>query len=198
MIEGRPRIIRPVVDKADAILIAMLPGIRGGDAIANILSGDAVPSGKLPFTYPKHSASLYCYDQKPLEQANENTYDPQWAFGFGLSYTTFSYSNLKLDKKDISINDKINVSVDVKNTGAVAGLESVQLYLCDLYGSVSRPVRQLRGFEKILLKPGETKSVSFVLDNNALSFIGRDNTRITEPGEFVVYIANLNQHFNLH
>ncbi len=198
MLQGRPRIIRMLVDKTDAVLVAMLPGMRGGDAIANIIAGNVVPSGKLPFTYPKYANALYHYDQKPLEQTNELGYDPQWGFGFGLSYTSFSYSNLKIDKKDISGTEEVKVTVDVTNTGKVAGLESVQLYLRDLVGSVSRPLRQLRGFEKVSLQPGETKTVSFVLDNHALSFIGRENKRITEPGEFAIYVANLEQHFFLH
>ncbi len=197
MIEGRPRIIRKIADKVDAILIAMLPGMRGGDAIAKIVSGESVPSGKLPFTYPKYPATLFHYDIKPIEQTNDLKYDPQWKFGYGLSYTSFEYSNLKVDKKIISKKENINVTVDVKNIGKVTALESVQLFLCDLYGSVSRPVKQLRGFEKISLQPGETKSVSFTLHPDALSFIGRENTRIIEAGDFVIYVSNLEQKFTL-
>lgn len=197
MLEGRPRIIRSLVDRVDAILIGMLPGMRGGDAIANIIAGDAVPSGKLPYTYPKYSGSLFHYDQKPMEQANENSFDPQWPFGFGLSYTTFSYANLKLKKNVVTSNDPIEVSVEVTNSGKIAGSESVLLYVRDVVGSVSRPLRQLRGFEKVTLQPGETKTVSFVLKNEDLSFIGRENKRITEPGEFMIFIDKLSQSFTL-
>ncbi len=197
MLEGRPRIIRKIVDKADAILVAMLPGMMGGDAIAKILSGEAAPSGKLPFSYPKYPAALYHYDHKPIEQRDDLKYDPQWKFGFGLSYTTFEYSNLKIDKNVISKSEDIKVTVNVKNTGKVEALESVQLYLCDLYGSVSRPVRQIKGFDKISLNPGETKEVSFTIHPDALSFIGRDNTRIIEEGEFVIYVDKLEQKFTL-
>ena len=197
MLQGRPRVINKIVDKAQAILVAMLPGMRGGEAIANIISGETVPSGKLPFSYPKYVNAFYHYDSKPLENTNDLKYDPQWPFGFGLSYTTFGYENLKLDKKTYTQNEQIKVSVNVTNKGNVAGMEAVQLYICDKYGSVSRPVRQLRGVQKIMLKPGETKAVEFTLSMNDLSFIGRDNKRIVEPGEFVVYVEKLEQGFLL-
>lgn len=197
MIQGRPRIIRKIVDKTPAILVAMLPGMRGGDAIASIISGEIVPSGKLPFTYPKHPNSLYVYNYKPLEEANENKYDPQWGFGYGLSYTTFAYSNLKVNGTQFTKNDNIEITVDIKNTGTVAGKEAVLLYLRDMVGSVSRPVRMLRGFDKVFLKPGETKTVKFKLTSDDLSFIGRDNKRIVEPGDFTVYVEKLEQKFTL-
>jgi beta-glucosidase len=197
MLEGRPRVINSIVGKADAILIGMLPGMRGGNAIANIISGDAVPSGKLPFTYPKYSNSLYHYDYKPLEGAEGNAYDPQWSFGYGKSYTSFEYSGLQLDKNTISDTDTLNINVTVKNTGKVAGSESVLLYLHDMYGSVSRPVKQLRGFKKVSLKPGESKAVQFTLINYDLSFIGRENKRITEPGDFLIMVDDLSAGFKL-
>jgi beta-glucosidase len=197
MLQGRPRIINKIVDKAQAVLIAMLPGMRGGEALANIISGETTPSGKLPFTYPKYPNALYHYDGKPLENTNDLKYDPQWGFGYGLSYTTFGYDNLRIEKQNYTQNDEIKVSVNVVNKGSVAGMEAVQLYLCDKYGSVSRPVRQLRGVQKILLKPGETKTVNFTLSMNDLSFIGRDNKRIVEPGEFTIYIDKLEKSFFL-
>jgi beta-glucosidase len=197
MLEGRPRIIRSIVDKVDAVLVGMLPGMKGGDAIANIIAGDAVPSAKLPFTYPKYSNSLYHYDYKPLEGEGGNVYDPQWAFGYGLSFTTYEYSDLQIDKKAISKTDTLYVSVNVKNTGKVSGGESVLLYLRDLYGSVSRPVRQLRGFQKIHLNPGEVKQVRFAITNSDLSFIGRENKRITESGDFLIMVDNLSAGFTL-
>ena len=197
LLQGRPRVIRKIVDQTPAILVAMLPGMRGGDAIANIISGETVPSGKLPFSYPKFSNALYHYDHKPLESANELKYDPQWGFGHGLSYTSFEYSNLKLDKNAYTKNEKIEVTVDVKNCGSISAKEAVLLYICDLYGSVSRPVRQLRGAEKVMLQPGETKTVKFALEQKDLSFISRDNKRIVEPGEFTVYVDKLEQKFIL-
>lgn len=197
MLQGRPRVINKVVDKVQSILVAMLPGMRGGEAIANIISGQSVPSGKLPFTYPKYVNAFYHYDSKPLENTNDLKYDAQWPFGFGLSYTTFGYDNLKLDKESYNQKDEIKVTVNVTNKGSVAGMEAVQLYICDKYGSVSRPVRQLRGVQKILLNPGETKTINFSLTMNDLSFIGRDNKRIVEPGEFTIYIDKLEQSFIL-
>lgn len=197
MLQGRPRVINKIVNKAQAILVAMLPGMRGGEAIANIIAGETSPSGKLPFSYPKYVNAFYHYDGKPLENTNDLKYDVQWPFGFGLSYTAFGYDNLKVDKKAYTQNDEIKVSVNVSNKGSVAGMEAVQLYICDKYGSVSRPVRQLRGVQKIMLKPGETKTVNFTLTMNDLSFIGRDNKRIVEPGEFGVYVEKLEQGFIL-
>ncbi len=197
MLEGRPRVINKIADGSDAVLVAFLPGMEGGNALADILFGDYSPNGKLPVTYPKYPNGNTTYDYKPLEKFDTNDYDPQWAFGYGLSYTTFSYSNLKLDKKEIKETEDINVSVDVKNTGNMEASEVVQLYLCDLYGSVSRPNKQLKGFEKISLKPGEIKTVNFVINKDHLSFIGRDNKRIVEPGEFDVMINNLKDKFTL-
>jgi beta-glucosidase len=197
MLEGRPRIINSIVNGAGAVLAAFLPGMEGGNAIADIIYGDYSPSGKLSVTYPKFPNGNTTYDYKPIEKFDSNEYDPQWSFGFGLSYSTFSYSNLNLDKKEIKEADVINVSVDVKNTGKIEASEVVQLYLCDLYGSVTRPNRQLKGFEKISLKPGETRTISFNINKDHLSFIGRDNKRIVEPGEFEVMINNLKDKFIL-
>jgi beta-glucosidase len=132
-----------------------------------------------------------------MENFGTNTFNPQWNFGYGLSYTTFTYSNLTLDKTRINKNDSINVSVTVKNTGNLPGKEVVQLYLSDLYGSVSRPNKQLKGFEKIFLNPEESKIVKFVVTQNDLSFIGRNNKRIVEPGAFKVTIDKLSRGFTL-
>lgn len=198
LIEGRPRVISKIVDGADAILMAYLPGMEGGLAIADILFGTLNPSGKLPFTYPKYVNGNTTYDHKPLEKFDTNNYDPQWSFGFGLSYTKFEYSDLALDKNSYEMNDIIKISVSVKNVGERAGKESVELYICDLYGSVSRPVKQLKGFEKILLEPGQSKIVNFELNKDDLSFIGRENKRIVEPGEFKVMVDRLETSFVLN
>lgn len=192
LLEGRPRIIRPVVDQAGAIVMAYLPGMEGGTAIASVLFGDVNPSGKLPFTYPKYTGDLTLYDCK-----NSEKYDPQWSFGHGLSHTTFGYANLKLGRKTVAKGGTVAVSVDVTNTGKVAGKEIVQLYLRDQVRSVTPPQRQLKRFTKIELQPGETKTVKFELTTEDLSFIGRENTRIVEPGDFDVMIANLKDTFTL-
>jgi beta-glucosidase len=192
LIEGRPRIIRPIVDKAGAILMGYLPGQEGGTAIASVLFGDVNPSGKLSFTYPKYTGDFTLYDHK-----NSEKYDPQWSFGHGLSYTTFGYANLKLGAKTIAKGEPLAVSVDVTNTGKTAGKEIVQLYLRDMVRSVTPPTRQLKRFVKIDLKPGETKTVKFDLANEDLSFIGRENKRIVEPGDFEVMVVNLKGSFTL-
>jgi beta-glucosidase len=197
LLEGRPRIIRPVVDGARAILMGYRPGIEGGTALADLLFGDACPSGKLPVTYPRYPNDLTCYDHKSLEEADGNRYNPQFPFGYGLSYTTFAYSDLKLSRTTMRVRDTVRVSVSVTNTGKVAGKEVVQLYLNDKYGSVSRPVRQVKGFHKVYLEPGQQKTVEFTLAAPDLSFIGQMNRRIVEPGEFRVMIEKLSADFTL-
>lgn len=196
--EGRPRIIRRIVDDAQAILMAYLPGMEGGTAIAEVIAGEVNPSGRLPITYPKYPNDLTLYDHKNSENSSEyQTYDPQFPFGFGLSYTTFEYSDLRLAKKEVKMGEEIGVQVTVKNTGARAGMEVVQLYLSDLVASVTPCVRRLKGFEKIRLQPGEAKVVQFTLEKDDLSFIGRDNKLVVEPGEFIVSIGGLQQKFVL-
>ncbi|MEP0859904.1 MAG: glycoside hydrolase family 3 C-terminal domain-containing protein [Ignavibacterium sp.] len=195
MVEGRPRVITEIANDVKSILVAFLPGMEGGNAIADVIFGDVNPSGKLPVTYPKSPNGITLYDYKPLENIDENKYDPLFPFGHGLSYTKFNYSNLKLSSDKIKMNDKLLVSVDVENVGKLKGKEVVQLYLTDLYGSVSRPNKQLKGFEKIELNPGEQKTVTFTIDKSHLSFIGIDNKRIVEPGEFVITIGDLKKNF---
>ena len=197
LLEGRPRIIRPVVDGARAILMGYRPGMEGGTALANLLFGDACPSGKLPVTYPRYPNDLTCYDHKSLEEADGNSYNPQFPFGYGLSYTTFTYSDLKLDRATMRVRDSLHVSVTVTNTGKVAGKEAVQLYVNDKYGSVSRPVRQLKGFTKVYLEPGQQKTVQFTLTATSFSFIGQMNRRIVEPGDFRVMIEKLSADFTM-
>lgn len=197
MLEGRPRVISSVVDKMNGVVLGFLPGLEGGNAIADVIFGDFNPSGRLPFTYPKTTNGITLYDYKPIENFDQNVYDPQWSFGYGLSYTNFEYSNLKLSSKEISENEKIKVTVDVKNSGQRAGQEVVQLYLCDLYGSVTRPNKQLKGFEKINLNPGEVKTVTFEIGKEHMSFIGIENKRIVEPGDFTVMIGNMKENFTL-
>jgi beta-glucosidase len=137
------------------------------------------------------------YDHKPIEQFDTNRYDPQWPFGFGLSYTTFAYSDLKLGKETMNVRETLDVSVTVKNTGSREGAEVVQLYLTDTYGSVSRPVRQLRRFDRVALQPGESRTVSWTLTASDLSYIGLENRRIIEPGGFTVSVEKLSRNFVL-
>ncbi len=195
LVEGRPRIIRQIADGARAILMGYLPGMEGGTALANILFGDVCPSGRLPVTYPRYPNDLTCYDYKSLDSADGKTYDPQFPFGYGLSYTTFTYSDLKLDRTTMRVRDTLRIEVTVTNTGSVAGKEVVQLYLHDDYGSISRPVRQLKEFSKVYLEPGQKKSVQFTLTAPSLSFVGQMNRRIVEPGGFRVMIEKLSADF---
>jgi beta-glucosidase len=195
--EGRPRCVSRIADRMRAVLFAGLPGMEGGTAVADVLYGVANPSGKLPFSYPRYPNLVVPYDHKPLEEFDTNRYDPQWPFGFGLSYTTFAYSDLKLAKETMNVRSTMDVSVTVKNTGAREGTEVVQLYLTDQFGSVSRPVRQLRRFERVTLKPGESRTVSWTLAPSDLSYVGPENRRIIEPGEFTVSVAGLKKGFVL-
>ena len=197
MLEGRPRIITRIADKVDGILTAFLPGMEGGRAIADIIFGDVNPSGKLPVTYPKAPNGITLYDYKPIEFFDGNKYDPLFPFGHGLSYTSFKYSNLKLGAKEITENGQVKVTVDVTNTGKIKGKEAVLLYLTDMFGTVSRQNKQLKGFEKIELAPGQTKTVTFTIGWDEMSFIGLSNKRIVEPGEFMVTVGGLQEKFSL-
>ncbi|MCZ7603964.1 MAG: glycoside hydrolase family 3 C-terminal domain-containing protein [Melioribacteraceae bacterium] len=195
--EGRPRGINKIVDKVDAILMGYLPGMEGADATVDIIYGEVNPSGKLPFSYPKTPMGFTTYDYKPLEKFDVNDYDPQWPFGFGLSYTSYEYADLSVTES-AKIGESIEVSVKVTNTGKVAGKETVELYVTDLYGSVTRPVKQLKGFEKVYLESGESKVINFTLTSDHLSFHNRENKKVVEPGDFNVKIGNLIKSFTLN
>jgi len=196
--QGRPRLIREIEEKSAAILAAFLPGMQGGTAIAEVLAGEVNPSGKLPITYPRHPNDLTLYDHKFSEQASEHqTYKPQFPFGFGLSYTTFAYSDLTLEKTRLKAGEPLHVSVTVKNSGSRAGQEVVQLYLTDLYASITPHNKRLKRFEKIALAAGESKTVRFVLTPEDFSFIGRDLRPTIESGEFKVTVGPLVQNFTL-
>lgn len=192
--EGRPRLISKFAGQMKGVVMAYLPGNQGGNAIANILFGDVNPSGKLPMTYPRYPNSLETYDYSYAD-LHEHVYNPQFPFGFGLSYTSFAYSNLKLSTDTLSGNQKMTISVDVKNTGKREGKEVVQLYIGELYASIIPPVRQLKGFDKIDLQPGEQRTVKFTIDKQDLSFINSKLQRVTEPGEIKISIANLSANF---
>jgi len=201
LVEGRPRVINRIADGANAILMAYNPSHEGGTAIADVLFGDVNPSGKLPFTYPRTPNGLINYDHKPFETENtafgNMAFNPQFRFGDGLSYTTFTYSDLRLGKQTISANEELPVSVTVTNGGQRAGKEVVLVYVSDLVASISPPGRRLRRFAKIGLNPGQSRTLNFTLRAEDLSFIGADNKRVVEPGEFDVKIAGLTQKFTL-
>ncbi|MDH6343065.1 beta-glucosidase [Parabacteroides sp. PM6-13] len=191
--QGRPRLIADIEPLAKAVVNIMLPGNYGGDALANLLAGDTNFSGKMPFTYPKEINSLVTYDHKPSEHIGRQmegayNYDAvvnvQWAFGYGLSYTTFTYSNLKVDKANFSADDELTFTVDVKNTGNRIGKESVLLFSSDLVASLTPDVRRLRAFEKVELKPNETKTIVLKIKGSDLAFVGYDGKWILEEGDF--------------
>jgi len=198
LVEGRPRVIRTIVDDARAILMAYVPGLEGGPAVADVLFGDANPSGKLPLTYPKYSAGFTWYDRKTSEEKGGNKYDPQWPFGHGLSYTSFEYRALRVDASEMTPKDKLAVTVEVTNTGARPGMEIVQLYLSDVVASVTPPVKVLKRFQKIELKAKEVKTVRFELTWDDLAFIGPDNKPVVEPGEFRVELGKMSVSFTAH
>jgi beta-glucosidase len=198
---NRPMIVRDVEPLATAILHTYLPGDFGGVALAKILFGEVNPSGKLPFTYPRHTGSLLFYDHKHTELLDKdfgyNTFNPQWEFGYGLSYSQFEYSNLKLNKTTFSENETIEVSVTVKNNSNIAGKEVVQVFVSDLVASITPSVQRLRGFEKIDLKPGASQTVTIQIPVRELAFVGIDKRWVVEPGEFVLKIKGLNKSFDV-
>ena len=198
--EGRPRLIRSIEPETKAVIQLYLPGNYGADALADILTGEVNPSGKLPYTYPKFEQGLITYDHKPsqnIEGKMEGAYDygaqtsVQYPFGFGLSYTTFEYTNLAVDKKEFKSGDSIQISIDVKNTGNVAGKESVLLFSSDLVASVTPDVRRLRAFDKVMLNPGETKTVKLKLAANDLAFVNDRGKWTLEAGDFRLQAGNL-------
>ena len=197
--EGRPRLIADIEPLALGIIDILIPGNMGGDALVGLVSGKSNFSGKMPYTYPKEINSLANYDFKKSEEVGtmEGAYDynakitQQWGFGYGLSYTSYKYSNLKVSQSDFRHGDIIKVSVDVKNTGKVAGKESVLLFSSDLIASMVPDGRRLRAFDKIELQPGETKTVTFDLNADDLAFVGYDGKWVLEEGDFKLMIADL-------
>ena len=196
--EGRPRLIADIEPLAKAIVDIFIPGNYGADALANLLAGDTNFSGKMPYTYPKEINSLNTYDYKVSEEVGtmEGAYNYdakvslQWPFGYGLSYTTFEYSNMKVDKQSFTADDILTVSVDVKNTGSRAGKEAVLLYSSDLVASIVPDNKRLRDFTKISLEPGEVKTVTFRLPAKNLAFVGADGKWTLEEGDFVLKVGN--------
>ena len=199
--EGRPRLIADIEPLAKAVLHIFLPGNYGADALANLLSGEANFSAKMPYTYPREINSLNTYDYKVSEEvgtmAGAYNYDAkvslQWPFGYGLSYTTFDYANLRVDKTSFTADDVLTVTVDVKNTGNRAGKEAVLLYSSDLIASIVPDNRRLRDFTKVALAPGETKTVTFQLPAKELAFVGADGRWTLEEGDFTLKVGKLTQ-----
>mgnify|MGYP000975244286 CR=1 FL=1 len=197
--EGRPRLIREIELGSRAIIQTYLPGNFGADALADILAGDVNPSGRLPYTYPKYEQSLIAYDHKPsqnIEGKMEGAYDygaetaVQYPFGFGLSYTTFEYSNLSVDKSTFASGDEMKVTVDVKNTGEMIGKEAVMLFSSDLVAALTPDVRRLRAFQKIELKPGESKTVTLNLLADDLAYVNELGKWFLEKGDFKLQVGN--------
>ncbi|MBQ6965492.1 MAG: glycoside hydrolase family 3 C-terminal domain-containing protein [Bacteroidaceae bacterium] len=196
--EGRPRIITSLVEQATAIIDVMLPSNYGGEALANLMAGEANFSAKLPFTYPKYTGSFATYDYKPCQQVGtmsgnynyDAKVDEMFPFGYGMSYTTFKYSNLTVNRTTFKAGDELTFTVDVTNTGERAGKEAVLLYVSDLVASITPDNKRLRAFEKIALQPGETQTVTFTLPSTDLAFVGIDNEWVLEKGDFRATCGN--------
>jgi len=197
--EGRPRVVTEAESHSAATVMMYLAGNEGGDALANILFGDANPSGRLPYTYPRAPDALVNYYRKNLENGNSDDshgYNPLYEFGFGLSYTTFSYGNLHLSQPELKDGETMTVTVDVKNTGQREGMESVLLYSRQEYASIAPDFKRLRAYQKIDLKAGESKTVSFKVTAHDLAFVNDLSKTVTEPGEFKIMIGDQVANFN--
>ena len=197
--EGRPRCISKFEANTNAVIMAYLSGNEGGRAIAEVLFGDYNPNGRLPFTYPRYPNSILPYDYRGTDKIDihfgENAVNPQYPFGFGLSYTTFEYKNLTVNDTILKDNTPIEISIDVSNTGEYAGKEVVQLYVTDKVASITPAVKRLRGYQKIDLEEGATKTVTFTIKPEDLAFVGLDNEWIVEPGEFELHIGGMSKVF---
>lgn len=195
---GRPRIISDIVDLADGIINIYLPGNHGGDALSDVLIGEVNPSGRLPYSYPAFVNSLVPYNYKPSDVQNNNQgaynyvgeVQNLFEFGFGLSYTSFEYGDLFINKENFAQNEVIEISIEIKNSGAKAGKETVQLYSKDHYASITPDIKRLRRFKKIEILPNESKIVKFKLPVSELSFINQYNKKVVEPGKFEIMILN--------
>jgi beta-glucosidase len=208
LINGRPLSIRWAAEKIPAIIEAWLPGEMGGQAVADIIFGDCNPSGKLPVTVPRHVGQLpvyYNYMPDKEEWINNGwgkayadmPATPLWEFGFGLSYTKFEYANLKVNPRETGAYGEVRISVDVRNTGGRKGSEVVQLYVRDLIASVTVPVKELKGFKKVMLEPGEQKRVEFILNHDDLSFYNKSMDLVVEPGTFAVMVGSSSEDIRL-
>ncbi|MGD9994557.1 MAG: glycoside hydrolase family 3 N-terminal domain-containing protein [Salinivirgaceae bacterium] len=201
LVQGRPRIIRNIEPLATGILMAFLPGNEGGLAVSDVLSGRVNPSGKLPYTYPRYSGSVWTYDHLRSDERDANFgmngFTPQYEFGYGLSYTEFEYSNLLLSADTISATDSLNVSITLTNKGSLDGKESVLLFVSDEVASISQPVKRLRRFQKVYLKAGNSQTLSFKLGISDLQFVNANQEWVSEPGFFTLSIGNQKARFYL-
>lgn len=201
LIEGRPRVLNNIADKAQAVLMAYNPSNEGGTAIADVLFGDYNLAGRLPFTYPRSVNGFIKYDHLPFEtqetEFGNAAFAPLFEFGQGLSYTTFAYSNLNVNQKQMPMNGRLGVSVTVTNTGRRAGNETAILYTHQMAASLSPAGKRVRRFAKIYLEPGQSRTLKFTLRPEDLAFIGSDNRATIEPGDFEVMIGNLRERFTL-
>lgn len=201
LVEGRPRVINRLVAGAKGILLALNPGNEGGAAVADVLFGDYNPNGKLPFSYPRTPNGLIMYDHKLFETENTSygntAFSPQFEFGTGLSYTTFEYSNLQVSPATTSLKGELKVSVTVTNKGQRAGKETAIVYVRDVVASLSPPGKRVRRFAKVSLEPGQSRTLTFTLRPEDLSFIGLNNKPIIEPGDFEVLVGGLTGKFTL-
>src|SRR2546421_4711684 len=201
LVEGRPRVLGPAADRAQAVLMAYNPSNEGGTAVADVLFGDFNPGGRLPFTYPRSVNNFFNYDRKTFEDEDTSFGNlatrPQFEFGQGLSYTTFAYSDLRTAQPALKANGEMPVSVTVTNTGRRAGQETVILYVRDLVASLSPPGRRVRRFAKLYLEPGQSRTLTFTLRGEDLSFVGADNKPALEPGDFEVLVGGLTAKFTL-
>lgn len=199
--QGRPRVISRIADRVAAIVLAPNPGNEGGRAVADVVFGDYNPNGKLPFTYPRSPGYLATYDRRAFEtdgkDYRKSPFFPQFEFGFGLSYTTYAYSNLRVSAPSIPKTGEITVSVDVKNTGSRDGKETVILYLRDEVASITPQGKRVRRFAKIALGAGQMKTVTFKLNREDFSFINTDNRPLTEAGDFTVMIGDQRGSFKI-
>jgi len=204
LVQGRPRIVADIEPLADGILLAYRPGSQGAQAIVDVLFGDHAPAGVLPFSYPQFTGDILPYDHGVLASVQQLTpgvityegYKPQWPFGFGLGYTTFEYADLRLDREVMRPGDVLEVSVTVRNTGARASQHAVDLFVSDLYASLSPAARKLRGFQKIHLPAGGAETVRFTLRADDLAFVNADLERVVEPGEFRISVGGLEAVFH--
>lgn len=201
LLEGRPRIIRDIEEGASAIVQCYLPGDYGADALIKLLYGESNFSGKLPYTYPKYDGVIEFYDH-PTSVARDNNggwnaFDPQWEFGYGISYTNFVYSDLKLSTEKMGENDTLTVSVNVRNAGSMDGKETVQLYIRDEYASSTPAVKVLKRFNKIQLKSGDNQSIEFKLAKSDLEFYDQEGKRVLEPGMFKIIVGSMEKSFEL-
>jgi beta-glucosidase len=201
LLEARPRIISEIEPLVESILMAYLPASEGGRAIAEVLFGDFNPCGKLPYTYPRHAGSIWAYDHTKADERDGgfgfDAFHPQYEFGHGLSYTTFEYANLNIQKDTFLKNETIQISIDITNTGDQIGKEVVQLYTSDLVASVVPAVKQLRRFQKVEIAQGETRKVDFTLTEKDLAFVNMKNEWVTEAGEFKITIDTFSVNFYL-